>query len=104
MWERTQVAREHPEYDLLPSEYFRRQIYSGICFEHGAVLDAALECLGDDHVLYQTLFPKSLSMVPGPGSNELSAKDFIARNLGHLPQSTLRRVLHDNSAALYNTD
>jgi predicted TIM-barrel fold metal-dependent hydrolase len=104
MWERTQVRREHPEYDLLPSECFKRQIYSGFWFEHGAPLDSALECLGDEQVLYETLFPKSGGMVPGPASNGTSAKEFVAGNLAHLPEPTLRRILHDNAAALYNID
>jgi uncharacterized protein len=102
MWKRTQVTKEHPEYDLLPTEYFKRQIYGGFCFEDGVPLDAALEFLGDDRILYETLFPKSGGMVPGPGGEGASAKDFAAGSLGHLPESTLRRILHDNAAALYN--
>lgn len=102
MWKRTQVSREHPEYDLLPTEYFKRQIYSGFCFEDGVPLDAALEYVGDDHILYETVFPKSSAMVPGPGGHGSSAEDFVTGRLGHLSESTLRRILHDNAAALYD--
>jgi hypothetical protein len=40
-------------------------------------------------------------MTPGPASTALAAKDFIAQHLSHLPEPTLRKVLHDNAAALY---
>jgi predicted TIM-barrel fold metal-dependent hydrolase len=104
MWKRAQVAKEHTEYDLLPSEYFRRQIYSGFCFDHGAPLDAALACLGDDHILYETLFPKSGGRAPGPANPAVSTKDFVTCELGHLSEATLRRLLHDNAAGLYKID
>ena len=104
MWKESAVGLEHPEYDLLPSEYFRRQIYGCFWFEHGATLDAAIEYLGADRILYETDFPHPTSMSPGPASTAVPAKEFIARDLGHLPESTLRRVLHDNAAALYRVD
>lgn len=104
MWKECAVAKEHPEYDLLPSEYFRRQMYGCFWFEHGPTLAAALEFLGEDRILYETDFPHATSMSPGPASTALMPKDYIATNLGHLPESTLRKVLHDNAAALYHLD
>jgi predicted TIM-barrel fold metal-dependent hydrolase len=101
MWKRTQVTREHPEYDLLPTEYFRRQIFAGFCFEDGGPLDAAIAFLGDDHLLYESLFPKSGGMVPGPGGHGSPAKEFVASSLGHLPEPTRRRIVRDNAATLY---
>lgn len=104
MWKESAVTSEHPEYDLLPSEYFRRQIYGCFWFEEGDVLDAAIDYLGDEHVLYETDFPHATSMSPGPASTALPAKEFISQKLGHLSPTTLRRVLHDNAAALYKID
>jgi predicted TIM-barrel fold metal-dependent hydrolase len=101
MWKESQVAREHPEYELLPSEYFRRQMYGCFWYEDGATLAASIDYVGADRVLYETDFPHPTSMTPGPASSALAAKDFIAQHLHHLPEDTLRKVLHDNAAGLY---
>jgi predicted TIM-barrel fold metal-dependent hydrolase len=101
MWKESQVAREHPEYELLPSDYFRRQMYGCFWYEDGATLAASIEYLGAGRVLYETDFPHPTSMSPGPASSALAAKDFIAQHLHHLPDDTLRKVLHDNAAGLY---
>jgi hypothetical protein len=39
-WKNCGVREEHPEYDLLPSEYFQRQIYGCFWFERDTALDA----------------------------------------------------------------
>ena len=38
---------------------------------------------------------------PGPVSAALSPREFINTKLNHLPHDVLRKVLHDNAAALY---
>jgi len=65
---------------------------------------AAIDYLGDGAILYETDFPHPTSMSPGPTSFAVPAKEFIATSLGDLPELTLRRILHDNAAALYKTD
>jgi predicted TIM-barrel fold metal-dependent hydrolase len=102
MWVECGVAKEHPEYDLLPSEYFKRQIYGCFWFEHGPSLDAALRTIGPDNLLYETDFPHPTSMSPGPASSASVPKTFIAEKLGHLPDDVLRKLLHDNAARLYH--
>jgi predicted TIM-barrel fold metal-dependent hydrolase len=104
MWKECNVGKEHPEYDLLPSEYFRRQIYSCFWFEHGDTLDTAIEWIGADNVLYETDFPHPTSMSPGPVSSAVPPREFISTNLGHLPHDVLRKILHDNAAKLYHLD
>jgi predicted TIM-barrel fold metal-dependent hydrolase len=104
MWKECAVTKEHPEYELLPSEYFQRQIYGCFWFEHGPSLEAALEVIGPDNILYETDFPHPTSMSPGPASTALVPKEFIAENLGHLPDEVLRKILHDNAARLYRLD
>jgi predicted TIM-barrel fold metal-dependent hydrolase len=104
MWKECAVTKEHPEYDLLPSEYFKRQIYGCFWFEHGASLSAAIEILGADNILYETDFPHPTSMSPGPASSAIPAKDFIASKLGQLPGDVLERILHDNAAQLYHLE
>jgi predicted TIM-barrel fold metal-dependent hydrolase len=102
MWGECGVAKEHPEYDLLPSEYFKRQIYACFWFEHGKTLENAIDELGADNILYETDFPHPTSMSPGPASGALPPRQFITEKLGGLPRDVLRKLLHDNAAALYH--
>ncbi|HVU72666.1 MAG TPA: amidohydrolase family protein [Mycobacteriales bacterium] len=102
MWTECGVAKEHPEYDLMPSDYFRRQIYGCFWFEHGPTLEAAIDYLGDDNILYETDFPHPTSMSPGPASSALVPREFINRNLSGLPHTTLRKILQDNAMKLYD--
>jgi uncharacterized protein len=104
MWKESGVTREHPEYDLLPTDYFRRQMYACFWFEHGQTLQAAMDYLGEGAILYETDFPHPTSMSPGPTSQAVPAKEFIAASLGDLSETTLRKILHDNAATLYKTD
>jgi predicted TIM-barrel fold metal-dependent hydrolase len=101
-WQNSGVTREHPEYDLLPSEYFRRQIYGCFWFE-GQGLHKALELL-PDNLLYETDYPHPTCMAPGPQSAATRPREYAQRVLGGLPEATLRKVLHDNAAALYGVD
>jgi predicted TIM-barrel fold metal-dependent hydrolase len=104
MWKECAVSKEHPDYDLLPSEYFKRQIYGCFWFEHGPSFEAALETIGPDNLLYETDFPHPTSMSPGPASSALAPRDFIAERMGHLPPDVLRKVLHENAARIYHLD
>jgi predicted TIM-barrel fold metal-dependent hydrolase len=103
MWKNCAVATEHPEYDLLPSEYFRRQIYGCFWFERDTVR-SAIEAVGPDNILYETDFPHPTSMSPGPASIAVSPRDYISDVLGDLPEMTLRKILHDNAAKLYHLE
>jgi predicted TIM-barrel fold metal-dependent hydrolase len=102
MWTECGVSKEHPEYELLPSEYFRRQIYGCFWFEHGPTLEATIDYLGDDNILYETDFPHPTSMSPGPVSSALVPREFINRHLGGLPHASVRKILQDNAMKLYN--
>jgi predicted TIM-barrel fold metal-dependent hydrolase len=102
-WRNCGVAREHPEYNLLPSEYFRRQIYGCFWFERDCGV-AAISQLGADNVLYETDFPHPTSMTPGPASAAVDPQEYIADALSSLSDSDLRKVLHDNAARLYGVE
>ena len=41
-------------------------------------------------------------MSPGPNSIAGYPKDFIEEHLGHLPETTLQKILQTNSAKLYH--
>ncbi len=94
------VAKEHPEFDLLPSEYFARQIYSCFWFEERSAR-AAIEMLGADHVLFETDFPHPTGMTPGPASAAVPPREHLKRALAGLADDDVRKVLHDNAATLY---
>ena len=102
-WKNCGVALEHPEYDLLPSEYFKRQMYGCFWFERETAR-AAIDWLGDDNFLYETDFPHPTSMSPGPATSAVSPREFIQASLGDLPDSTQRKILHDNAARIYHLD
>ena len=102
-WKNCGVPLEHPEYDLLPSEYFKRQIYGCFWFETDTA-KAAIKQLGPNCILYETDFPHPTSMSPGPATSAVSPRKFIAEELGDLPRDVLQRILHDNAAELYHLD
>jgi predicted TIM-barrel fold metal-dependent hydrolase len=104
MWKECGVAQEHPEYDLLPTEYFRRQIYGCFWFEDARSIQFAAEKLGPERILYETDFPHPTSMSPGPKSTALPAREFIETRLEGLSDELLRSILHDNAASLYHLD
>ena len=102
-WKNCGVPLEHPEYDLLPSEYFKRQMYGCFWFETDTARQA-IEILGPERILYESDFPHPTSMSPGPATAAVEPRQFIADQLGDLPDDVLQKVLHDNAAALYRID
>jgi predicted TIM-barrel fold metal-dependent hydrolase len=99
-WHNTGIRQEHPEFDLLPSEYFARQIYSCFWFERGSAR-AAIELLGADRVMFETDFPHSTGICPGPASAAQTPRDHLREALAGVPDDAVRKVLHDNAAKLY---
>jgi hypothetical protein len=102
-WKNCGVPVEHPEYDLLPSEYFKRQLYGCFWFETDTV-HQAIEVVGPDRILYDSDFPHPTSMAPGPATAATTPRNYIADTLGDLPEPVLQKVLHDNAAQLYHLD
>ena len=102
-WKNCGVPQEHPEYDLLPSEYFKRQMYGCFWFENDTV-KAAIEQMGPENFLYESDFPHPTSMAPGPATVAVEPRQYIAEELGDLPDDILRAILHDNAAKLYHLD
>jgi predicted TIM-barrel fold metal-dependent hydrolase len=100
-WKNCGVAKEHPEYALLPNEYFKRQIYGCFWFER-ETLKSAIDQIGPDNILYETDFPHPTSMSPGPATTAISPRDYIQQTLSAFPKEIVAKVLHDNAAKLYN--
>jgi uncharacterized protein len=98
-WRNGGVRSEHPEYDLLPSEYFRRQIHGCFWFEQESAL-AAIERY-PDNILYETDYPHPTCQYPGPRTPAQRPRDYATELLGGLPDATVAKVLHDNAARVY---
>jgi predicted TIM-barrel fold metal-dependent hydrolase len=103
-WVNCGVPEEHPEYDLLPSEYFRRQIFGSFWFERADTLLPSIASLGADSILYETDFPHPTSMSPGPNTTAQSPPDYLADVFQGVPQETVDKILHGNAARIYHLD
>lgn len=102
-WKNNGALLEHPEMDLLPSEYFRRQVYGCFWFE-GASAETALR-LYPDNILYETDYPHPTSMTPGASMPyAVNPREYMQATLGGLPDDTLRKVLHENAARVYHLE
>jgi predicted TIM-barrel fold metal-dependent hydrolase len=101
-WGSYGVWRERPELDLLPSEYFRRQIYACFWFEEQSALSVIDQFA--DNILYETDYPHPTSMSPGPASIARAPRDYLRETFGELSDATLVKVLHDNAARVYHFD
>jgi uncharacterized protein len=89
------ITRQYPDY-LLPSEYFKRQIYATFWFE-GLNVESITEY--QDNVMFETDYPHPTSLT----ANNVSTRpvDFIEHGLAKLPDGIVRKLLHDNAAHVY---
>jgi predicted TIM-barrel fold metal-dependent hydrolase len=78
---------------MLPSEYFKRQVYGCFWFEH-RMLGPVIDALGASRVLFETDFPHPTCLYPDP-------LDKVAQSLAAFDDDIARSVLQDNAAQLY---
>ena len=81
---------------LLPSEYFRRQIYSCFWFERVG-LERLLDVIGVERVLFETDYPHPVCYYPESG-------DRVRELVAPLPEATQRRILQGNAAEPYRIE
>jgi len=98
-WSNAGIHKDHPEYELTPSEYFERQIYGCFWFEEHGV-EKALE-LYPDNLLFETDYPHPTSMSVGPASTAVHPREYAERVLGKVGEETAAKVLHSTAARLY---
>ncbi|HVM67447.1 MAG TPA: amidohydrolase family protein [Acidimicrobiales bacterium] len=98
-WRNGGVLDEHPEYDLLPSEYFRRQVYGCFWFEEQAALDAIAQY--PDNILFESDFPHPTCQHPGPRGPGRRPREYAEQLLARVDDQVARKVLHDNAARVY---
>jgi predicted TIM-barrel fold metal-dependent hydrolase len=101
-WDNAGIYKDHPEYELRPSEYFKRQIYGCFWFEETG-LAKAFE-LYPDNLLYETDYPHPTSMSVGPQSMAVPPREYAARVLAGQPEATVAKILHGNAARVYGLD
>jgi predicted TIM-barrel fold metal-dependent hydrolase len=85
------------EWDLMPSEYFRRQVYACTWFESlpfRHMLDADLPL---DNICFETDFPHPTCLFG-------NVAEVIERGAGSLDPASRRKVLWDNAARLYDVE
>jgi len=88
------VAKEHPEFDRTPSEYFARNVYACYWFEQTAPR-RLIDKIGEDNVLFETDFPHPTSLY----GDEVHAR--IRGGLSDCAESVRRKILWENSQKLY---
>ena len=90
------VRSERPELKLLPSEYFRRQVYGCFWFER-LPEQSAIEAIGVNNLMFETDFPHPTCLYGNIG-------EAVERGMGHLDPAVQRRLLFENAAELYGVE
>ncbi len=91
------VRDQRPVFELMPSDYFRRQVYVCYWFEQFAPRDL-IEQIGVDNILFETDFPHPTSLYAG------TVQERIDGALGAHPAEVRRKILWENAAELYRVE
>jgi uncharacterized protein len=98
-WQNGGPRLEHPEYDLLPSEYFERQVYGCFWFETQAALDAIARF--PDNIFFETDYPHPTCQHPGPQTPARRPRDYAASLFAGVPDEVTTKILSSNAARVY---
>jgi predicted TIM-barrel fold metal-dependent hydrolase len=98
-WVNTGAMRENPSREL-PSFYFKRNVFSTFWFER-TTIDRMVD-LYPDNIMFETDFPHSTSLSPGPASSSEIPRLMADAAVANLAPELARKVLHDNAARLYH--
>jgi predicted TIM-barrel fold metal-dependent hydrolase len=85
-----------PNFEMLPSEYFRRQVYACYWFEETAP-QRLLDKIGFDNVLFETDFPHPTCLYG-------NVRERIEASLAGHSEEVRRKLLWENAAALYRIE
>lgn len=91
---------ERPDFQMKPSEYFRRQVYVTYWFEEAGPRHL-LEWLGPERVMFETDFPHPTSLPHAAGLRGEPVADVIARAISCIPPEARDLTLWKNAASLY---
>ena len=87
------IRAERPELELLPSEYFKRQVYACYFFEEFAPQQLA-ERVGVDNILFETDYPHPVCLYG-------NVREKIDSGLVGKPKEVRDKLLWSNAAKLY---
>jgi uncharacterized protein len=87
------APKELDKLSMLPSEYFKRQLFATFWFEKNNV-PALIASVGEDNVLFETDFPHPTCLYPKP-------LETVADKMSELTPAVQRKVLGENAAKLY---
>ena len=79
---------------MLPSEYFKRQIYACFWFE-SRHLAHTIEQVGEDNLMFETDFPHPTCLYP-------NARETLHKSLAGIAPSVQRKLAFENAARLYH--
>ena len=102
-WKNCGADKENPDYKLLPSEFFKRQIYGCFWFEK-ETLKPAIDILGADNILYETDFPHPTSMSPGPATSAVAPSQYMEEVFADVPRDQVEKIVYGNAARIYHLD
>ena len=85
---------DRPNFELSPSEYFRRNFYACFWFEKRD-LSHLVNQIGVDNCMFETDFPHPVSLHPAP-------LDYIEEGLAQLDDTARQKVMSGNAAKVYN--
>jgi predicted TIM-barrel fold metal-dependent hydrolase len=88
------VFEEHPEFDRLPSEYFKTNVHACYWFEQVAPR-RLVDKVGADRIMFETDFPHPTSLY----GDEVHER--IRTGLGDSDDETRRKILWSNGQKLY---
>lgn len=91
------VAEERPDLELLPSQYFKRNVYGCYWFEQTAP-HRLFDKVGVDNILFETDFPHPTSLF----GEEVHSR--ITSGLADCDDATRQKILWGNAAALYKVE
>ena len=91
------VREERPELDMLPSEYFARNVYACYWFEQTAPR-RLIDKIGEDNILFETDFPHPTSLY----GDEVHAR--IKGGLSDCEPRVRKKILWDNGQKLYKVE
>ncbi|MEE8166677.1 MAG: amidohydrolase family protein, partial [Myxococcota bacterium] len=90
------VRRDRPEFKLLPSEYFNRQVYACYFFEEYAPA-RLLDKIPADNILFETDYPHPVCLYG-------NVREKIEAGLGDAKPEHRSKLLFDNAARIYKVD
>jgi len=88
------VRHQRSDLNLLPSEYFRRQVWA-CCWFETLTPEVVVERVGEDKVMFETDFPHPTSIFGDDVQRTIDTR------MSALSEATRRRVLWENAAQLY---